>query len=380
MREIYEKMNKTLKHLEILHDIFTDEDNFMEEEKLDYEVYEQNEEILNEILNKLNFSSQLYNKKGRQMILADFLEYIFLGRGYYSMQSIEDKENFIRAILHFVNLLMCYEVMTISSNLRRKVLEELANENSEILNEDYYAELKDFTGTVGLKQGESDAPKHLNRYFDSILPKTAGGLWHELLVYIFLLRNNMGYIVPLLQSQRLMSGEKSIIPPDFLVITPNKSIYGIEVGTKKEIQSGSFSLQTNIPTATIDTQNSRVSDRCPICKRWISFCDFVINKYSNFDTEITKAEVRCLEECGIYSKDDISKGACPYTKYSRKKAKTLEYTQHEYADGLHYHYQCVLENVSDDMKNKIVEAKDKIALKTHYPYYTGLEALMKKRV
>jgi len=32
------------------------------------------------------------------------------------------------------------------------------------------------------------------------------------------------------------------------------------------------------------------------------------------------------------------------------------------------------------MKNKIVEAKDTIALKTHYPYYTGLEALMKKRV
>jgi len=380
MKEIYEKMNKTLKHLEILHDIFTDEDNFMEEEKLDYEVYEQNEERLKEILNKLNFSSQLYNKKGRQLILADFLEYIFLGRGYYSMRSIEDKKNFIRAILHFVNLLMCYEVMTISSNLRKKVLEKLGNENSEILNEDYYTELKDFTGTVGLKRGESDAPNHLNGYFDSILPKTAGGLWHELLVYIFLLRNNMGYIIPLLQSQRLMSREKSIIPPDFLVITPNKNIYGIEVGTKKEIQSGSFSLQTNIPTATIDTENSRVSDRCPVCKRWIPLCNFVIKNYSNFDMEITKPEVKCLEECNIYSKEYISEGACPYTKYSRNEAKTKEFTQHEYADGLHYHYQCVLENVSDDMKNKIVEAKDTIALKTHYPYYTGLEALMKKRV
>jgi len=282
MKDIFEKMNNALKHLEILHEIFVEEDSFGPEEKMDYDIYKQNKERLREILNRLNFSSQLYDKKGRQMILADFLEYIFFGRGYYSMRSTEDKEYFIRAILHFVNLLMCYEVMTVSDNLRKKVLEKLGEENLEIRNEDYSIELKDFIGSVGLKRGESDAPQYLDRYFDSILPKTAGGLWHELLVYIFLLRNNIGYIVPLLLSQRLMNREGSIIPPDFLVITPNKNIYGIEVGTKKEIQSGSFSLQTNIPTATIDTENSRVSDRCPICKRWIPFCDFVILDLSPF--------------------------------------------------------------------------------------------------
>lgn len=378
MKDIFEKMNNALKHLEILHEIFVEEDSFGPEEKMDYDIYKQNEERLREILNRLNFSSQLYDKKGRQMILADFLEYIFFGRGYYSMRSTEDKEYFIRAILHFVNLLMCYEVMTVSDNLRKKVLEKLGEENLEIRNEDYYIELKDFIGSVGLKRGESDAPQYLDRYFDSILPKTAGGLWHELLVYIFLLRNNIGYIVPLLLSQRLMSRGGSIIPPDFLVITPNKNIYGIEVGTKKEIQSGSFSLQTNIPTATIDTENSRVSDRCPICKRWIPFCDFVIDNYSSFDTEITKAEVRCLDECNVYSSDDIALGKCPYTKYSRYRARTLEYTQHKYADGLHYHYICVLEKVSEDVKNNIVNAQDTIALKTHYPYYTGLETLMKR--
>ena len=92
-------------------------------------------------------------------------------------------------------------------------------------------------------------------------------------MYVFLIRTDIGYVIPLLLSQRLIGRKGSLIPPDFLVITYDKNLYGIEVGIKKEIQSGSFSLQSNIPTATIDTINSRSSDRCPICKRWIPFCE-----------------------------------------------------------------------------------------------------------
>jgi len=376
MQDIFERINNTVKHLETLHKVFSDEANFHPPGKRDYEIYKYNEEALAEILNNLNFGNHLYHEKGRQMILADFLEYVFLGRGYYSLKSKVEKQQFVKAILRFVNLLMSYEAMTVSDDIRRKVVEELAEGNPEIRNEKYYAELKGFAGKIGLPQKESDAPKHLNKYFDSLLPKTAGGLWHELLVYIFLLRNNIGYIVPLVLSQRLISKGGHIIPPDFLVITSDKNVYGIEVGTKKEIQSGSFSLQTNIPTATIDTENSRVSDRCPICKRWIPFCDYVINNYSNFDKVIRKAEIRCLEECNIYSKDSIASGKCPYTKYSRGKAQSLAYARHEYANGLHYHYQCVLARVPEDIKDTLIDAKDTIALKTHYPYYEGLEALM----
>jgi len=187
------------------------------------------------------------------MILADFIEYIFLGRGYYAIKKVEDKENFIKAILYFVNLLICYEEMTISDSLRKKYLKELAKNNFSIKKEEKYKELINFSGKIGLSEKDTDAPKKLNRYFDSFFPKTAGGLWHELLVYIFLLRNDIGYIIPLLLHQRILSGKKHIVPPDFLVITYEKDLYGIEVGTKKEIQSGTFSLQTNIPTATIDT-------------------------------------------------------------------------------------------------------------------------------
>ncbi|MCK4337207.1 MAG: hypothetical protein KAX11_04630, partial [Candidatus Aminicenantes bacterium] len=117
----------------------------------------------------------------------------------------------------------------------------------------------------------------------------------------------------------------------------------------------------------------------PICKRWIPFCDFIISNYSDTEKEIKKAEIRCLEDCDLYSKEEISAGKCPYTKYSRNKAQTLEYTQHGYAGGLHYHYKCVLENVSEDIKNKMIEANDTVALKTHYPYYSGLEELIKKK-
>jgi len=376
MEDVFQKMKNALNHLDILHAVFVRGENFGSEEQLDYAIYKQNEDKLREVLGKLDFDKQLYNAKGRQMILADFLEYIFLGRGYYSMQSKRDRQNFVRAILYFVNLLMCYEVMTVSNKLRQKVLEELAKKMPELEDEEHYEELKDFTGTVGLKRGESDAARHLNNYFDSLLPKTAGGLWHELLVYIFLLRNDFGYIIPLLLSQRLMSLRGSIVPPDFLIITYDKHVYGIEVGTKKEIQSGSFSLQTAIPTATIDTINSRTSDRCPICKRWIALCPYVIENYSNLDKPITKSKVKCLDECTLRPREQIVIGTCAYTKYSRNKAKTLEYTHHDFANGLHYHYRCVLQNVSADLKNAIIDAKDTVALMTHYPYYGGLEELM----
>lgn len=376
MEKIFEAIKNTVNHLEILHNIFINKDNFDITNKISFNIYMRNKELLNSTLDKLKFYDQLYNYKGRQMILADFIEYIFLGRGYYSIKKSEDKENFIKAILYFVNLLICYEEMTISNDLRKIFLKKLGAKNKNIKEEDHYDEMLNFSGSVGLKKGNSDATDILDKYYDSFFPKTAGGLWHELLVYIFLLRNDVGYIIPLLLNQRLLSGKKHIIPPDFLIITYDKNLYGVEVGTKKEIQSGTFSLQTNIPTATIDTINSRASDRCPICKRWIPLCDFVINNFSNFDVRITKSEIKCLDECNIFSSEKIILGECPYTKYSRGSAKTLEYTNHKFSNNYHYHYRCVLDNVDESMKNKIINAKDTIALKTHYPYYSGIEELI----
>lgn len=286
------------------------------------------------------------------------------------------KALFIKTVLYFVNLLMSYETITVDNKLRKKLLKNLGKKIPEIKNEELYGKLLSFKGKVGLAESKTDADKELNKYFDKLLPKTAGGLWHELLVFVFLLRKDIGYILPLLLHQKFFSGYDILVPPDFLVITKEKDIYRIEVGIKKEIQSGSFSIITNIPTATIDTINSRCSDRCPICNKWILFCEKVINEFGDFSKEIgNKNEIKCLEECNIYKKKEILKGKCPYSKYSRNKTQKIT---HKYADGLHYHYSCVLENLSSRQRKKLIELQDSTAIKTHYPHYNGIEMLFKK--
>ena len=374
MQELLSELNKAKKHLQALDTVFCDEDNYGSGGTEAFAIYKDNRTKLVQALNKLDIPRQIYGLAGRQMILADLLEYIFLGRGYYSIysDSLEDRQLFVKAILRFVNMLMTYEIMTNSDRMRRTFMQQLAKEVNDVEEEDDYDELLKFKGLVGLPPKKTEAPQRLNSYFDTLLPKTAGGLWHELLVFAFMLRENFGYIVPLLLVQRLYSRDDYIIPPDFLIVTHTKDIYGIEVGRKKEIQSGSFSIKTNIPTASLDTENSRVSDRCPICHNWIPFCDYVIGSYCNFAKHIAKAEVRCLEECKKYSPGAVSSGKCSYTKYCRTATKKMS---HDYTDNLHYHYKCVLENLSKNDRNKVIEAEDSVALKTHYPYYSGLEAL-----
>ena len=332
-------------------------------------------------LNKISFFEQLYNQKDRQMILADMIEYIILGRGFYSIGSrknnIDSKKDFIKGILHFVNLLMSYESITNNYTRRKLLLEKLAKELKGIENEDYFLRLSKYQKNIGIPK--SGAPGQLEKYFDKILPKTAGGLWHELLVYVFLMRYDVGYILPLLLHQRLYSLRDHIVPPDFLLITFDKRVFGIEVGRKKEIQSGSFSLKTAIPTASIDTENSRNSDRCPICLNWIAICPHVINIFSNLDIDLNKkmTKINCARDgCTRYTPEQIFKGDCKYSKYSRKKGKTLEYTHHEFADGKHYHYSCVLSQVTTQQKNKIIKATDEVAIISHLPFYSGVEELI----
>ncbi|MFX0207795.1 MAG: hypothetical protein ACFFDT_17535, partial [Candidatus Hodarchaeota archaeon] len=243
MEAIFKKLKYSVKHLEVLHQIFKNASNFSNNEQVDHNIYLENTKKLRKLVDELGLKDQLYAQNGRRMILADLIEYIYLGRGYYSMQNKRDKRKFIKLILYLVNLLMGYEAITVSYSLRRKVLKGLASKIPQISNEKLFSDLMSSSETVGLPEREADARKKaLNKYFDSILPKTAGGLWHELLTFVFLLRHDVGYIVPLLLTQRLIGLERNIIPPDFLIITYDRHLYGVEVGRKKEIQSGAFSL------------------------------------------------------------------------------------------------------------------------------------------
>jgi hypothetical protein len=379
MNEGYEKLKKSIDHLAVFHDFFSDDENFtLPDEQVDFDTYNENYQELTNTFDELGLFDQLYNQKSRQMLLADVIEYIFLGRGYYSMAGknradSENKFKFIKGILHFVNLLMCYESITVEVNRRNALLAALSERIPEISDEETYEDLLQYEQEVGTP--DSEASRSLSRYFDKLLPKTAGGLWHELLVYIYLIREDLGFIIPLLLHQKLFSLGDHIVPPDFLIISHDKRIFGIEVGIKKEIQSGSFSLKTAIPTATVDTINSRNSDRCPSCKKWIGFCPHVIDNYSDPDFQIENNKVNCMQDCSIYTREQVARGDCKYSKYARNRARTLDYTHHEFADNKHYHYQCVLNNVEDEMRENIVEAQDETAIKTHYPQYSGLEEL-----
>lgn len=378
MDQFFEKLELSVKHLKALNDFFANSENYqIPEEQDDLNIYQSNLTALVNDFSGINVFDQLYNQKERQMILADLFEYILLGRGFYAIgtrrQNISNKQNFIKGILHFTNLLMCFESITVNTARRNLLLDFLAERINSIGEENGFRELRNYADEVGMP--DSGESKAISSYFDKLLPKTAGGLWHELLVYIFVIRNNIGFILPLLLHQKIYSKDDHLVPPDFLILTKDKRVYGIEVGIKKEIQSGSFSLKTAIPTATIDTINSRNSDRCPICKKWINFCPYVIEKFADFNSDISKVEVRCLTECNKYTREDILTGTCKYSKYSRNRAATLEHTHHNYSDNKHYHYSCVLSNLSEEKKNEIIRAQDTVAIKTHIPYYSGLEGL-----
>jgi hypothetical protein len=186
---------------------------------------------------------QLYNQKDRTDDFSRPFEYILLGRGFYAIgtkkKNISNKQQFVKGILHFTNLLMCYESITVNTDRRNLLLDYLTGKISSIKNESGYTELRNYIGSVGMP--ESKASKTINSYFDKLLPKTAGGLWHELIVYIFIIRYNLGFILPLLLHQKIYSKDDHLVPPDFLLLTKIKEYMVLKLGIKKEIQSGSFS-------------------------------------------------------------------------------------------------------------------------------------------
>jgi len=179
------------------------------------------------------FSDEIYvggkkaGKKGygRQMILSDLITYIIAGRGYfYAVKSKEAMQNFIKITLNVINQLMIFDSLTTNVELRKRVLLELEKR----IGKDFFKEeerkkeheaLKVYNGPIGLPLenfepseevlqilscDKKEAQKRLENWFDSLLPKELG-LWGELIVYVYLLRQKMGYILPLLLTQYLIS-------------------------------------------------------------------------------------------------------------------------------------------------------------------------------
>jgi len=214
MKSLNEKLELLVKHLKALDKTFSKESNYSNAEdhnwfKINYNRFESlakdtsvkfaNIKASPETLSKkvdLSFSDEIYHQDDRQMKLADIIEYLFFSRGiYFIFQSNHFKSDriklFLELILRYVNLLMVFENITVDSKLRGAYLKNLENIAKEDIG---FQELKEWSSSVGLPTQEKNAP---DDYFDSILPKTAGGLWHEMLVFTFILKYDIGYIFPL---------------------------------------------------------------------------------------------------------------------------------------------------------------------------------------
>jgi len=389
---------KSVVHLKTIDEVLSEEEY---DEKDLYLKIKENIKKLNEKTGFYKFSDEIYvggkkgGKKGygRQMILSDLITYIIVGRGYfYAVKSKEAMQNFIKITLNVINQLMIFDSLTTNAELRKKVLLELERR----IGKDFFKEenrkkehdaLKVYKGPIGLPLekfepgkevlrmlscDKKEAQKRLENWFDSLLPKELG-LWGELIVYVYLLRQKMGYILPLLLTQYLISGyhDNILKVPDFLIIPfgMKEKAIGIEVGGGKEAQSTKFSLLTWTPISTkVNADNPK---RCPICGKWILFCPMVIDRFSNLDFEITDmtAPIKCLKECNIYSKEDIIQGKCPYSSVKgiepKEHVMKFKYNPKTY----HYHLQCALK---DPQASEMIREENVV---TYYPYIKGLEDL-----
>lgn len=390
MEKVYKSLINSVEHLKILDEIFSVPDNYSD--KKDYQLYAENLEKFSEIDKEINFSQELYSQYGRQMKLADVIEYIFFSRGIFSVindrnQLIEENiPKFLELVLRFTNLLMLYEITTTDQKIRKAFLLKIKKNIKEVGDEKDFDKLLNWDKWVGLT--EKETPKGApSEYFDSILPKTAGGLWHEMLVYAFILRYDIGYIFPLLLHQKIVSLNKKLSPPDLIILRKDtKRYFGIEIGNLKERQSGGFMVPSGIPVVPLDTMNCRISDRCPTCKKWIGICPKVIKDFSDPKHKINRTEVRCLYDCDRYTLAEKIDGKCPYIKYF---------------NGLHHHYNCVGEKekkkiiadiiakhkvketeLADVLKNKNLPSDTEIRskkinyLKTHYLWYQELSGFI----
>jgi len=444
MKRFLENLNLSINHLQIIDKIFSEFDHPQKERYRDARKKIKN---IDEkwIIEDISPSDQLYiggkkeKKYSRTMILSDIFEYMITGRFYYFFLADKDdpnykekKSDFFKIILLIINQLMIWDSMTVEKDLRDQVLKELKNKIPEEKffkdkeQKDNHNLLEKIEEDIGLITEQKDLPsingdkelrKKISDYYDSLLPKTAQGLWNELITYIYMLKTNIGYILPLLLTQRIYSINETLKPPDFIIIDYNnklKSIFiskeerienlheekliGVEVGGGKELQSGSFSGETRQPALTVRSES--IPPRCPICGKWILFCEKVIKDFSDIENPITfcKDHIKCLYHCDIYTPEEIFNGECPDVQYNgkiSKESKKKLKTKISYNKNYHHHLSCV-RKINDKKAEEMIDkawSQYKNALKkeehrfnitpkykynsfvSNYPYVRGLEIL-----
>jgi hypothetical protein len=308
----------------------------------------------------------------RQMILGDLLQYILTGRGYYfAVRGVDEFKAFIEMLMYVSNMCILMEDISVDVNLRNLVLKELSQGlGAEFLEEPAQQEqilkLQLYQGIIARGEG-----REYEVIFDSILPKRVG-IAPELLSYSWLIRKRYGYVIPLLQAQRLLGKGESIIPPDFLLLRSKGEIFGLEVGAGKERQIASFSSITGIPVFTIGigTVEQPQPYRCDKCLRWITYCPVVISVCRENLDQVGTVHLYCLD-CPEF-KENLKKAKleCPYMVYYGEAVN--------YAGEVamrRYHYQCVK---NDSHARDRIE-KDTRSLVAPLPTVYGIEHLTEEQ-
>lgn len=285
MQRLLDRLSYSVEHLKVLDGVFYSNDPLYKK-IADFLHTPPFQEIIEEIELQIYAGGKKIRGHGkklvRHMILGDLVQYIYTGRAfYYGTISTEHLKNFLKLILYTVNQLLIYDSITVDPAIRTKYIKAL---ESAIPKEILYEKPGDEEIAKELKRSKTirDDDKWtsgIDLFIDSILPKTLGNP-KELVMFAELIRMRKGIIIPLLLIQRTFGIHEPIAPPDFLIIKPNKDIFGIEVGYSKEDQSREFALRTSIPTLAVDLKNN-MHNRCPKCGKIILYCDQVIEAFSD---------------------------------------------------------------------------------------------------
>jgi hypothetical protein len=357
MKELSERIATSARHLSLIDEIC---------EKLD-PAYRSVKDDLRKLPGYSAVARELYGReKVRQMVLGDLLTYIVAARGYWSARGQQGFEDYLRVILHMVNLILIQEtILSSRPGQRKKFLTRLAKENlpnffSDDAEKHKYQEL--------IETKDQVRPGHaLYKTMDSVLPKSAG-IAIELLVFVYLLRRSLGYIVPLLFTQRIFRGPESFAPPDYLILRPGGQVIGVEVGgglgqygspsRGKVHQVNRFVQDTSIPVVTVLMPHMQY--RCPICNEWPVFCPEVIERVAtSWDGGVD--HISC-PTCPRFDGGD-----CPFILFKGKTAVR--------ENDRHYHYQHVKANDYVQSRALRTKADQDRKLVSYFPFVEGLERI-----
>jgi len=357
LKKLLERLEVSARHLKLIHEFFLKNDP----------EYKLMEDKINSIKDLDKLCEQVYyGQDGRQMILSDLFQHVLAIRGYHFF--FENKEAYIKILFYAVNQLMLQENIIRDQPKRKKLLDFLEKHKEELpgffegSDKEWYKKYQQCK--VAHREAVIGARKKMYRVIDSVLPKSMGNAT-ELLVFAYLLSNEVGYVIPLLeiqQAQRLPGEEVKVIPPNFLIIK-NGRIFGCEVGAGpsgvgKIQQCNIFMEKAGIPVITlrVNPPGNNASYRCPKCDKWILYCDRIIEEYSKHKIdEVNSRGVNCFE--------------CPQLDTCDK---AVYYGSIEKGGEVrHYHYSCVKD--IEYVKETVKRSPEKIS--PLYLIVEGLEGL-----